>query len=82
MHRSGDRESKLIPAARLPKDFFRAKRGPDYQSELSRRRMTALEKALAKSGWKRPKRESEEGFFGLPFEINHKYVTLHYDSLR
>ena len=77
-----DRETKLIPAARLPKDFFRAKRGPDYQSDLSRRKMADIEKARSKSGWERPKREWEDGFFEFPFEIQHRYVTLRFGDLR
>jgi hypothetical protein len=45
-------------------------------------RRECWEKALAKDGWKMPKREWEDGYFGSPFEIQHKYVTPHFDALR
>jgi hypothetical protein len=77
-----DRESKLVPAARLPKEFLRAKRGPAYHTDLSGRKAADLEKQLSKSGWQRAKRESEDSFLGVPFEIQHKYVTLRFDGLR
>jgi hypothetical protein len=72
-----DKDSSLVPVALLPYEFFSGK----YGWELSRKKLAALDKKLTEAGWKRAEREDFEDFEGYPLEIEHRYVTLSYDSV-
>ena len=72
-----DQESKLVPVARLPQEFFIAK----YGGEVSQRKLTAIDKRLEETGWKRGNRDREDYHFGIPFQLEHKYVVLRYAEM-
>jgi hypothetical protein len=67
----------FVTVARLPKEFFGAIHGP----ELSSKKLAALEKKLEQSGWNREKRDWEDHHFGIPAELQHKYVRIRYGEI-
>jgi len=70
-------DSRWIPVARLPYEFFSG----EYGGELSRHKLAALDRKLTDAGWKRKKRDYDDGFLRTPFEIEHRYVTMSYNGI-
>jgi hypothetical protein len=72
-----DRESCLIPLAQLPKKVLSGY----YGVECSRKEHQKLEKEIEEAGWKRRKRDHDDSYFGIPFELEHKYFIVRYDNI-